>query len=156
MEVSYSCSGFQLSCAYSTHCCELEWCWNMRKKFHVQPMKSWGRLSENDIQVWKRKQCDFIFTSDRLEKVPLSSCISSSYKNTTGEVHPNMVPTLPLIAIMAATTTRKIENPSTANLALFSYLLPTLIRTIDCGYRYEYVLGYDAGDPFYDTKEVSY
>lgn len=117
-------------------------------------MKSWGSLSEDDIQIWKRKQCDFIFTGERLAKVPLSSCVVASYKNSSGEVHPNMLPSLPLIAIMAATTTRKIDNPSTNNLALFSYLLPTLIRTLDCGFRYEYVLGYDAGDPFYDSEKV--
>ncbi len=60
----------------------------------------------------------------------------------------------PLIAIMAATTTRKVIDPSTSNMALFTYLLPSLIRTIECGFRYEYVLGYDVGDPFYDTDEV--
>ena len=56
---------------------------------------------------------------------------------------------------MAATTTRKIKKPSTTNLSLFMYLLPSLVRTLDCGFRYEYVLGYDKGDPFYDSKEVS-
>ena len=61
---------------------------------------------------------------------------------------------LPLIAIMAATTTRKIDKPSTKNLSLFMYLLPSLVRTLDCGFRYEYVMGYDKGDPFYDSKEV--
>jgi len=59
----------------------------------------------------------------------------------------------PLIAIMAATTTRKINNPSTSKLALFTYLLPSLTRTIDCGFTYMYVLGYDVGDPFYDAPE---
>jgi hypothetical protein len=62
---------------------------------------------------------------------------------------------LPLISIMAATTTRKIHQPSTKNLALFMYMLPSLMRTLDCGFRYEYVLGYDKGDPFYDTEKVS-
>jgi hypothetical protein len=31
------------------------------------------------------------------------------------------------------------------------YLLPSLLRTLDCGFRYEYVLGYDQGDQFYDS-----
>jgi hypothetical protein len=56
---------------------------------------------------------------------------------------------------MAATTTRKVTKPSTKNLSLFMYLLPSLIRTLDCGFRYEYVMGYDKGDPYYDSKEVS-
>jgi hypothetical protein len=63
---------------------------------------------------------------------------------------------MPLIAIMAASTTRKIITPSTDNLALFTFMLPSLIRTIDCGFRYVYVLGYDKNDPFYDTEEVIY
>ena len=61
---------------------------------------------------------------------------------------------LPLIAIMAATTTRNVHKPSTKSLSLFTYLLPSLIRTLDCGFRYEYVLGYDKGDLFYDSEEV--
>jgi hypothetical protein len=60
---------------------------------------------------------------------------------------------LPLISVMAATTTRRIKSPSTSNLALFMYLLPSLIRSLDCGFRYQYVLGFDKGDPFYDTDE---
>ena len=61
---------------------------------------------------------------------------------------------LPLIAVMAATTTRKVSNPSPSRLALFNYLLPSLMVTVDCGFRYLYVLGYDAGDPYYDSEQV--
>jgi len=57
-----------------------------------------------------------------------------------------------LISILAASTSKKVERPSTKNLSLFTYLLPSLIRTLDCGFRYEYTLGYDIGDPFYDTE----
>ena len=67
----------------------------------------------------------------------------------------NLARSLPLICIMAATTTRRVESPSVHNLALFKYLLASLVRTLDCGFRYEYVLGYDLGDPFYDSKKVS-
>ncbi len=137
--------------------CYSEWCWSMRKKYHVKPMKSWGDLPENQIQSWKSKHCDFIFTAQRLTTKPLSTCRKSSVDSASinPETYPNMSPTLPLISIMAATTTRKIDNPSTATLSLFNYLLPSLIRTLDCGYRYEYVLGYDKGDPFYDSEEVN-
>ena len=74
--------------------------------------------------------------------------------NRTSDVLINLAADLPLICIMAATTTRKIIDPSTSNLALFLYLLPSLVRSLDCGYRYEYVLGFDAGDPFYDSEVV--
>lgn len=67
----------------------------------------------------------------------------------------NLSPQLPFISILAATTTRKITAPGTDNLALFKLLLPSLMRTLDCGFRYEYVLGFDQGDSFYDSKEVS-
>jgi hypothetical protein len=133
----------------------------MRKKYHVKPMKSWGQLPENLIQSWKSKHCDFIFTAQRLTTKPLSSCLPPGEEAQTSttpinpETYPNMSPSLPLIAIMAATTTRKIDNPSTSTLSLFNYLLPSLIRTLDCGFRYEYVLGYDKEDPFYDSDEVS-
>lgn len=61
----------------------------------------------------------------------------------------------PLIAIMAATTTRRVVQPHVQKIALFTLLLPSLIRSLDCGFRYTYVMGYDVGDPFYDTAEVS-
>jgi hypothetical protein len=70
--------------------------------------------------------------------------------------HLNLARSLPLICIMAATTTRRVEFPSVDNLALFKYLLASLVRTVDCGFRYEYVLGFDMGDPFYDSKEVNF
>jgi hypothetical protein len=60
----------------------------------------------------------------------------------------------PLIAIMAATTTRRVTNPHVQKIALFTLLLPSLIRSLDCGFRYTYVMGYDVGDPFYDSKVV--
>lgn len=81
---------------------------------------------------------------------PSSSSSSSDSDSVTS--YPNLNKNLPLIAIMAATTTRRVSNPSTDNMALFNFLLPSLIRTLDCGFRYEYVLGYDKGDPFYDEE----
>ena len=90
-----------------------------------------------------------------LQEMDNSSSTTILFGNTTGDALFNLAADLPLISIMAATTTRKIVDPSTSNLALFLYLLPSLVRSLDCGYRYEYVLGFDAGDPFYDSKAVS-
>jgi hypothetical protein len=120
-------------------------------------MKSWGSLPGNMIEQWKTRNCDRVFTVARLFKKPIAKC----YGNETGPVLKYPPPStaasqkkqLPLIAIMAACTTRKVENPSPSNLALFMFLLPSLVRTIDCGFRYEYVLGYDVGDKYYDTEE---
>jgi len=33
------------------------------------------------------------------------------------------------------------------------HLLPSIARTADCGYRYVVVIGFDEGDPFYDSLE---
>jgi hypothetical protein len=53
---------------------------------------------------------------------------------------------------MAATTTRGTKNPSTTKLSLFNLLLPSFLRTLDCGFRYLFVIGFDLGDPYYDTE----
>lgn len=111
-------------------------------------MKSWGQLPMNLIDSWKTRQCDLAFTAVRMSHNPLATCAG---KNMSSKIFKS----LPLISIMAASTTRKVREPSTDNLALFTFMLPSLIRTIDCGYRYEYVLGFDKGDPFYDSDEVT-
>lgn len=120
----------------------VEWCTTMKKRHNVIPMKSWGSLSESAIPEWKERRCDMVFTAARMSKKQITFC-----------EEPNFDQSLPLISVLAASTTRKVNNPSTSKLALFTYMLPSLIRTIDCGYRYEYVLGYDKGDPFYDSDE---
>ena len=157
----------------------LEWCQVNRDKYKVEPMKSWGKLPMNMIEIWKTRKCDLVFTTLRMGKKPISTCVESQPKpadpaprktgflfnklqnilSTNGSTvdlasHPNMQANLPLISILAGTTTRRVKKPSTKNMALFIYLLPSLIRTLDCGFRYEYVLGYDKGDPFYDSDIV--
>jgi len=129
------------------------WCWRMRKKHEVKPLKSWGTLPEHHIVTWKEYNCDLVFSSQRMGKRIVSNCNPQNVSMTKEFV--NMKSSLPLIAIMAATTTRKIHNPSTKSLSLFTFLLPSLIRSVDCGFRYEYVLGYDEGDPYYDSDSVS-
>eukprot|EP01041_Mallomonas_annulata_P004655 gene4655-9237_t len=118
-----------------------EWCVEQKRRYHVIPMQSWGSLPMNMVDSWRTHNCDRVFTVQRMSSVPLTSCSKSNWNGTA-----------PLIAIMAGTTTRKVTKPSTSNLALFSFLLPSLLRTVDCGFRYVYVLGYDKGDPFYDDE----
>ena len=125
-----------------------EWCLDTMERYQVKPMKSWGSAPLNMQDAWMQRDCDLVFTRGRMSKRPLSKCDSSSSD-------PRPAAKIPLIAIMAATTTRRVKSPSTKNMALFTYMLPSLIRSLDCGYRYEYVLGYDKGDPFYDSEEVS-
>lgn len=152
------------------------------------PLKSWGQLPVNLIDLWKAKKCDMVFTTQRMAQKEVSKCSefvvtqvlpqkksSSSFfsfftgdNGDTGDAGykpvNEMIPkntnledesqSFPLIAIMAASTTRNIKNPTINNLAISNYLLPSLMRTLDCGFRYVFVLGYDMGDPFYDSEEV--
>ena len=57
-----------------------------------------------------------------------------------------------VIAVLSGSTSRKVEVPSTQSLALFQWLLPSFAKSVECGFRYLFVLGYDQGDPFYDTE----
>ena len=59
----------------------------------------------------------------------------------------------PVVAVLAASTTRGIRSPSPQSLALCTYLLRSLVRTAECGYRYIYVLGYDQGEPYFDGRD---
>lgn len=61
------------------------------------------------------------------------------------------LPTDPLIAVCAGSTTRGVDSPDEDSLALFRYLLPSLERTAECGFNYLAVIGYDVGDMFFDS-----
>lgn len=78
----------------------------------------------------------------RRKAYKMVECPASNYNDTT----------LPLIAVMAASTTRKVKRPSPKTMSLFTYLLPSLRTSIDCGFRYTFVMGYDEGDAYHDTK----
>lgn len=94
--------------------------------------------------------CTTLLTAEQTKTTyhmrPISTCEGHEKEKTPKE-------DLPLIAIMAGSTTRRVENPGTESIALFTVLLPSLLRSLDCGYRYIYMLGFDAGDGFYDSTE---
>jgi hypothetical protein len=129
-----------------------EWCAKTKTKYHVLPMKSWGQLPFSLVDTWKARKCDLVFTSLRMRQNQVTKCGDPLPALSLAGFASGGKDSVPLIAIMAATTTRKVHQPSTQNLALFTMLLPSLIRSIDCGFRYVYVLGYDKGDPFYDDE----
>jgi hypothetical protein len=52
---------------------------------------------------------------------------------------------------MLGSTSKKVASPSTDSMALFTLALPSIAKTVECGFRYTVFVGYDAGDPFYDT-----
>ncbi|CAE7420300.1 unnamed protein product [Symbiodinium microadriaticum] len=92
---------------------------------------------------WFSRNCDNLYKHLHICSSPVSRC-------TAAHLHDSEK--YPLIAIMAATTTRRVKQPHVQKIALFTLLLPSLIRSLDCGYRYVYVMGYDVGDPFYDSE----
>ena len=128
----------------------------MKKKFRVIPMKSWGQLPMSYVDAWRDRSCDLIFSEQRMGSKTLSSCphvpsmlrrndstitqsketakngskhiTSSPSSSSSSFAHSNMHDNLPLIAIMAATTTRKVNKPSTKSLSLFTYLLPSTLK----------------------------
>jgi hypothetical protein len=110
---------------------------------------------------WYSRNCDNLYKHQHICSKPVSSCFSgapgmSLLRGIAGgqDQDAPRQEDRPLIAIMAATTTRRVTNPHVQKIALFTLLLPSLIRSLDCGFRYTYVMGYDVGDPFYDSKAV--
>lgn len=118
------------------------WCYANVKKYNIIPGKSWGTLPINMRDVWKEHACDVIFTLNRRKAYKMVDCPVDQKGNTT----------LPLIAVMAASTTRKVVRPSPRTMSLFTYLLPSLRTSVDCGFRYLFVMGYDVGDPYHDSE----
>ncbi len=57
----------------------------------------------------------------------------------------------PLIALMVASTTRKIRKVHMNFMSLFNKLFPSLKVSLDCGYQYMVILGFDQGDPYFDS-----
>jgi hypothetical protein len=47
-----------------------------------------------------------------------------------------------------------MSKPSLRDFDLFTLSMPSLMSSLDCGFRYNLMLGYDKGDPFYDTEKV--
>jgi hypothetical protein len=81
-------------------------------------------------------------------KLPMPSCNSENAKMVGSS--------LPLIAILSGSTSRSELNPSNSTLSIFTIMLPSLMRSLDCRFRYIVVIGYDEGDKFYDTQKVSF
>lgn len=109
-------------------------------------MKSWGDLPPRKITTWKKHQCDAVFTAERMQKKSIVNCTSIQSLS--------MASSLPLITIMAASSTRKMPSAQIHTMSLFNFLLPSVVRTLDCGFRYAIVVGYDVGDAFYEHPLV--
>ena len=127
-----------------------EWCESIREKYQIEPQVSWGRLQVGDVRkTYQKRRCGHYFKIKFTESLPMSVCGYNEYKAAQQDSS-----SFPLIAIMAASTTRGVGDVSMDSFSLFTMLLPSLLRSVECGYRYVFVLGYDAGDPFFDSTQV--
>ncbi|CAE7609811.1 unnamed protein product [Symbiodinium microadriaticum] len=122
------------------------WCRYHKRMFGVVPEVAWGNLTLRDQAKWIEYDCNELFATKRVSK-PIAACPTENYNDTV-----TTNPKLPLIAIMAATTTRNIYEPSVKVLSLFQLLFASLRLSLDWGFQYMFVLGYDVGDKFYDSK----
>lgn len=116
------------------------WCEFISNKYGVVPHVTFGYLPKKLIPTWTKRKCDDVFKNILENEVFTTSC--SKVGDDSQE----------LIAIIVASTSRSIPfNPKLLDLPLFKYMLPSLLRTIDCHYQYLIVIGYDKGDPFFDS-----
>ena len=113
------------------------------------PGADWGNMTEADRKTWQRYECNDLFVAKRLFKHSMTSCDENNFIQSTAADS-----SFPLVAIMSATTTRSVHDPTVKVLSLFQLLFTSLSRSLDCGFRYLFVLGYDKGDKFYDSKSV--
>ena len=87
----------------------VEWCNDNKAKYDVIPLRSWGRLPMNMVDEWKKRACDKVFTNMRMSKKKIVTCDPKT----------NMNSNLPLIAVMAASTTRKVTSPSGITIPIY-------------------------------------
>ena len=128
-----------------------EWCKHVVKRYNIVPLKTWGQLPFDLTETWRAKACDSYFVAQRKNARTETNCSSFQRSPWMSRIPVVRADSEPLIVILAASTTRKIRHPSTKSLALCQYLLTSIVRTVECGFRYAYVLGFDEGDPFFDN-----
>lgn len=125
-------------------------CRFMAAKHAVRPGASWGTLGPNGQTRWTRLHCDGLVGPVAARgEVELPSSRSVAVLETCPPTQ-----NLPLIAVCCGTTTRGKQGWITPDrlddLAVFHHLLPSFHRTVECGFRYVVVLGYDVGDQWWD------
>jgi hypothetical protein len=121
------------------------YCLRTKVSYKIVPFKSWGNMPTQYRCYYQKLGCPQYFLSKRIALGKISFC-----KNTSLPLNNRT-----LVAIISGSTTRGIDEPSLKQLSLFSVMLPSLIRSLDCPFRYLCVIGYDTGDRFYDNSTVT-
>jgi hypothetical protein len=106
-------------------------------------------MTRGAFSRWEQNLCVYQFANQLIcQRVPINCTDSQQAMDSDSNL------TLPIVAIVAATTTRHLENVQMANLPIFRLMFPSLARTLECGYQYIFVLGYDTNDSFYSNSQV--
>ena len=130
-----------------------EWCKHIVKRYDVVPFKTWGKLPFELTDTWRAKACDSYFIAQKSSARTETNCSLFHKPSWMSTIPVKDGASTPLIAIMAASTTRGIKYPSFRSLSLCTFLLASIVRTAECGFRYAFVLGYDEGDSFFDNPK---
>ena len=145
----------------------LEKCRSMREQGGVRPGVTWGTLSLYQRRQWDKLRCNEfdpkVIAMNKLQQVWLADP-QAYYKliqeAVDGRAAAERMPQPPAsearttIAIGVSTVTRGMKVRSFEQLALFRYLLPSMLGTVDDGFQYRMYIAYDVGDTFFDNPEV--
>ena len=126
-------------------------CLNWHKQYKVEGMNL-KNLPQKLKVPWRHLHCSMKVWDQRYATIPLSSCYGENANNNNNNIDPEDE-SYEMISLLVAVTTRKMHHPAIENLAIFHALLPSFIRTLDCGFKYSVVIGYDKGDQYFDKKE---
>lgn len=146
------------------------WCLTTRNqndiKYATDVDKKASRLSTVDRVNWRMNNCSNLVLDPTMKKNSISfqgsdgGKVSKPSRKLNFNLRPPLVnctnsgpavSPLPLIAVMSATTSRHVKDPSNATLSLMKTMLPSLIFSLDCGFQYVVVLGFDDSDNFFNS-----
>ena len=138
---------------------ELSWnatklCNVLRSEYHVLSFSGWKALPMNIQSIWSSKSCNYNCFGALKSKPFNSSCkrpkllLPEWYRGIPIAMKGKSEP---LIAILAASTSHNIDNFSTLESSLLNKLIPSIRNTVECGFRYILLLGYDIGDKYFDN-----
>jgi hypothetical protein len=139
------------------------WCMGVRSRFGVVVGQSWGTMPTAFEGNYKRLGCDFAeqTAEARLQMMRLPASSGGPDAKYIDDAVANRLPAeklsrlpdqdarVPVVAIGASVTTRGHPDPTTSTLALFQYMLPSLVRTAERGFEYWLYISFDQGDPFF-------
>lgn len=128
-------------------------CAEIRTKYTITSFTGWKLLPNSVRDIWTSKRCNY-HSILALSPVPVGKCSAQkSPKNGWRQGIPvfNNKYKEPLIAILVSSTSRNIEDFSTLKQTL-NNLLSSIRRTVECGFRYKLIIGFDSGDAFFSNN----